>query len=116
MVQDLRLELAIAKDVGAELVNLCYQQESDAPLLSVTTFGHWDSVKMFLMKVTSAGTPIDVLRGLLPPVAANAERMAINHQRDAIIRQSSQIILPVYRKMINDSENRLKDILAIFGC
>ena len=103
VVQDLRLELAIAKDVGCELVKLCYEQEGDAPLLCVTTYNHWESVRTFLSNVTRPECPIEILRELLPSVAANVDEMAANPQREAIIRQSAQRILKIHQKMTADS-------------
>lgn len=114
VVADLRMELAIAKDVGAHLVKLCYFQEGDAPLLCATSYDHWESVKETLRRITQPNIPIAEKRELLPSVAANADALGIHPlQRDALVEQAAARMAPLYQKMVDDTGGRLEDTMRI---
>lgn len=116
VLTDLRMELAIAKDVGALLVKLCIKQEGDSPLLCTTTYIHWHSVLDNLRDISQPNTPIATKRALLPSVTQNATAIGGNAAAiDFLIDVQSQRMLPVYEKMRGDSEGagRLVRTLAI---
>jgi hypothetical protein len=70
---NLLLELALAKDVGAYLVSLCYAQEGDSALLCTTSDDHWYHVKDNLERICDNRVSIAAKRELLPSVARVAE-------------------------------------------
>jgi hypothetical protein len=111
---DLRMELAIAKDCGRLLVLLCYYQEGDAAFLCTTTYDHWYSTLDFLREVTSAHVDIDMKRFHLPSVVEIAESISdIVHTQNQYIFEAATKLVPVYEYMLNDSHNRLGRTLRI---
>ena len=104
------MELALSVDAGEKLVKLCYKQEGDGEFLCTTTYDHWNNVQETLREMTSANTDIVRLRDLLPNVvtiAVSIHPNGPNHIRDQnyIIRQNALKLLPIYQKMLYDSEH-----------
>lgn len=101
---NLRMELAIAKDSGERLVHLCYYQEGDTAFLCSTTYDHWNTTLDFLRQVTSGNVDIDAKRLLLPSVAEIAESISDNvNIQNQYIGEAAAKLLPVYEYMLNDS-------------
>lgn len=115
-VQDLRMELAIARDFGANIVKLCYFQEGDDPLLCATTFDHWNAVQDRLRVLTDTDTSTDDKALLLPSVTEWATALSNNNQdrKKHMIQQSTLRMIPMYEKMFADSHGRLENTLKIF--
>jgi hypothetical protein len=115
LMNELRMELAVAKDTGDSLVKLCYFQEGDEAFLSATTFDHWMKVMEMLRKITSPNAPIATKRALLPSVVEIASTLSDNVtiQNDKI-NEATAKVLPVYEKMIHDTNHRLARTLRIY--
>jgi hypothetical protein len=65
-------ELAIAKDTGKIVIEVCYLQEGDSALLCSTTYGHWIEVLKKLNLISNTNVDIPAKQHLLPSVKANA--------------------------------------------
>ena len=106
ILDDLRLEFALAKDTGDSLVKLCYCQEGDDAFMSVSTYDHWMSV------MNKLNTQV---RSLLPNVVQIAATLTDNIalQNEHIMSAAGKV-RPVYEKMNENSNNRLQRTLRIF--
>lgn len=114
VVEDLRMELAMATDVGDNLVKLSYRQEGDSELLCATTYDHWTGVLHTLDRMTSPHTPADARAVLLPNVSANAAALAASPQQAiALVQVAAERMRLVFDKMQEDTTNRLQRTLHI---
>lgn len=114
VVEELRMELAIAKNAGDVLVKLCYHQEGDNDFLCVGSYDHWHEVQSRLKEMSSRDTPIDELRVLSPSVSANADALSDNVAgAEGLILDATDRIRPVYHKMLDDSVGRLEGTFRI---
>jgi hypothetical protein len=114
VVEDLRMELAVMKDLGGMLVKLCYKQEGDTPLLCATTFDHWGRNVLRLQSITDPNIPADQKAEHLPSVIENATALGHNQQQvDNLVQETTARLRPVYEKMFDDSNGRLRRTLMI---
>lgn len=111
---DLVLEIALIKDVGSELIKLCYFQEGDG-FLCVTTFGHWEKILALLKILSDDRLPLANKVVLLPTLDLKAQGIAgPNPQLYARkMVETLRKVIPVYEKMVYDSSHRMEPTLAL---
>ena len=94
-VEDLRMELAIVKDVGKPLVQLCYHQEGDSALLCATTYDHWEEVRGQLTTIVDPNIPVQEKIHLLPSVLENVNAIGGTQQQiNDLIRDAAERARP----------------------